>query len=110
MSRVAAALAGLVARLDGGRPPPPGQLAAVDSLDRIVDAERVGVGIVARDDLLARQHALREAAGGDPGGTIRWGGVGGLLLPGTMWGVRRGAPGPPPQARDRRARRGRRRP
>jgi len=89
MSRVAAALAGLVARLDGGRPPPPGQLAAVDSLDRIVDAERVGVGIVARDDLLARQHALREAAGEVRRDTIVWLVIGILLVPAIVWVVRR---------------------
>ena len=88
MSRVAAALAGLVARLDGGRPPP-GQLAAVDSLDRIADAERVGVGIVARDDLLARQHALREAAGEVRRDTIVWLVIGILLVPALVWVVRR---------------------
>jgi signal transduction histidine kinase/CheY-like chemotaxis protein len=89
MSRVASALAGLVTRLDEGRRPAPGQLAAVQALDRIADAERVGAAILARDDLLARQHVLREAASEVRRDTIVWVVIGIPLVPALVWVVRR---------------------
>jgi len=89
MSRVADALAGVVARLVGGRRPPPGHVAEIEALDRIADAERVGAAVVARDDLLARQHALRLAAGEVRRDTIVWVVIGILLVPALVWVVRR---------------------
>ena len=89
MSQVANALGAVIARLDGGRRPLPGQLAAVQALDRIADAERVGAAVVARDDLLARQRALRQAASEVRRDTVMWIAIGMLLVPALIWVVRR---------------------
>ncbi len=89
MSRVATALAGVIARLEAGHRLSPGQLAEVEALDRIADAERVAAGLVARGDLLARQRALREAAGEVRRDTIVWLVIGTLLVPALVWVVRR---------------------
>src|SRR6266496_119775 len=89
MSRVATALAGVITRLEAGHRLSPGQLAEVEALDRIADAERVAAGLVARGDLLARQRALREAAGEVRRDTIVWLVIGTLLVPALVWVVRR---------------------
>jgi len=89
MSRVGDALAGVVARLDGGRRPLAGRLADVEALDRIADAERLEAAVVARDDLLARQHVLRQAAGEVRRDTIVWLVIGILLVPAVVWVVGR---------------------
>src|SRR5438876_3265057 len=89
MSRVATALAGVIARLEAGHRLSPGQLAEVEALDGIADAERVAAGLVARGDLLARQRALREAAGEVRRDTIVWLVIGTLLVPALGWVVRR---------------------
>jgi signal transduction histidine kinase len=89
MSRVATTLGGVIARLEAGHRLAPGQLAEVEALDRITHAERAAAGVVARSDLLARQRALRQAAGEVRRDTIVWLGIGILLVPALIWVVRR---------------------
>src|SRR5205823_2452083 len=62
ISRVAAALAVVIADLQAGRRPTTARLGVIDDLDQVADDERTGVAEIARSDLLTRQRALRDAA------------------------------------------------
>ena len=89
LSRVATGLAELVAALDAGRHPEAGGLAALDQLARLADRERAGAGLIAREDLLERQRALREALSAVRRDTLVWLAVGLLFVPALTYVVRR---------------------
>ena len=80
ISRVAAALAVVIADLQAGRRPTTARLGVIDDLDQVADDERTGVAGIARSDLLTRQRALRDAAYDVQRDTVVWLVTGGLLL------------------------------
>src|SRR5437867_11671228 len=80
ISRVAAALAVVIADLQAGRRPTTARLGVIDDLDQVADDERTGVAEIARSDLLTRQRALRDAAHDVQRDTVVWLVTGGLLL------------------------------
>lgn len=89
LSRVATALANLVGALDAGRQPEARRLATLDQLTRLADHERARAGLIARDDLLERQRALREAVSAVRRDTLVWLAVGLLVVPALTYVVRR---------------------
>ena len=89
LSRVAAALADGVAALDAGHQPEAGRLAMLDQLTALADHERARAGLIARDDLLGRQRALREAASAVRRDTLVWLALGLLVVPALTYVVRR---------------------
>ena len=80
ISRVAAALAVVIADLQAGRRPTTARLGVIDDLDQVADDERTGVAEIARSDLLTRQRALRDAAHDVQRDTVVWLVTGGLLV------------------------------
>ena len=80
ISRVAAALAVVIADLQAGRRPNTARLGVIDDLDQVADDERTAVAGVARSDLLTRQRALRDAAHDVQRDTVVWLVTGGLLV------------------------------
>ena len=89
LSRVAAALADVVGVLDAGHQPEAGRLATLDQLTALADHERARAGLIARDDLLGRQRALREAASAVRRDTLVWLALGLLVVPALTYVVRR---------------------
>ena len=89
LSHVATALADLVGGVDAGRQPEAARLAALDQLVRLADHERAGAGMLARDDLLERQRALREAVSAVRRDVLVWLAVGLLVIPALTYVVRR---------------------
>jgi len=89
LSHVATALADLVGGVDAGRQPEAARLAALDQLVRLADHERAGAGMLARDDLLERQRALREAVSAVQRDVLVWLAVGLLVIPALTYVVRR---------------------
>src|SRR5438067_1751895 len=79
-SRVAAALAVVIADLQAGRRPTTARLGVIDDLDQVADDERTAVAGIARSDLLTRQRALRDAAHDVQRDTVVWLVTGGLLV------------------------------
>ena len=80
ISRVAAALAVVIADLQAGRRPNAARLGVIDDLDQVADDERTAVAGIARSDLLTRQRALRDAAHDVQRDTVVWLVTGGLLV------------------------------
>ncbi len=80
ISRVAAALAVVIADLQAGRRPTTARLGVIDDLDQVADDERTAVVGIARSDLLTRQRALRDAAHDVQRDTVVWLVTGGLLM------------------------------
>jgi len=80
ISRVAAALAVVIADLQAGRRPTTARLGMIDDLDQVADDERTAVAGIARSDLLTRQRALRDAAHDVQRDTVVWLVTGGLLM------------------------------
>jgi C4-dicarboxylate-specific signal transduction histidine kinase len=80
ITRVAAALAVVIADLHAGRRPDTARLGAIDDLDQVADDERTAVAEAARIDLLMRQRVLREAAHDVQRDTVVWLVTGGLLV------------------------------
>lgn len=89
LSRVAAALADVVGALDAGHQPEAGRLATLDQQTALADHERARAGLIARDDLLGRQRALREAASAVRRDTLVWLALGLLVVPALTYVVRR---------------------
>ena len=89
LSRVAAALADVVGALDPGHQAEAGRLATLDQLTALADHERARAGLIARDDLLGRQRALREAASAVRRDTLVWLALGLLVVPALTYVVRR---------------------
>jgi signal transduction histidine kinase/CheY-like chemotaxis protein len=89
LSRVATALADLVGAVDAGRQPEAARVAALDQLVRLADHERAGAGMLARDELLERQRALREAVSAVRRDVLVWLAVGLLVIPALTYVVRR---------------------
>ncbi len=89
LSRVAAALADIVGALDAGHQPEAGRLATLDQHTALADHERARAGLIARDDLLGRQRALREAASAVRRDTLVWLALGLLVVPALTYVVRR---------------------
>ena len=80
ITRVAAALAVVIADLHAGRRPDTARLGVIDDLDQVADDERTAVAEAARIDLLMRQRVLREAAHDVQRDTVVWLVTGGLLV------------------------------
>lgn len=89
LSRVAAALADVVGALGAGHQPEAGRMATLDQLTALADHERARAGLIARDDLLSRQRALREAASAVRRDTLVWLALGLLVVPALTYVVRR---------------------
>jgi signal transduction histidine kinase len=89
LSGVAAALADVVGALDAGHQPEAGRLATLDQHTVLADHERARAGLIARDDLLGRQRALREAASAVRRDTLVWLALGLLVVPALTYVVRR---------------------
>jgi signal transduction histidine kinase len=89
LSRVAAALPDVVGALDAGHQPEAGRLATLDQQTALADHERARAGLIARDDLLGRQRALREAASAVRRDTLVWLALGLLVVPALTYVVRR---------------------
>src|SRR6266516_693499 len=90
MSRVASALADLLGALEGGhRADVAARLLAIEDLVQVAHDTWARAARIARDDLLERQRALREAVNAVRRDTIVWLVVGLLFIPALTYVVRR---------------------
>jgi signal transduction histidine kinase len=78
--RVVGAATGLLGQLEAHHRPEATAVARLEALARAAADEQTAAGKIARADLMARQRALRQAAGETGSATVVWLVIGGLLV------------------------------